>query len=611
MKAASLLFTCVLSLSLLFSCKTSEEDHPAEYPKWQTVTLDFQGPATSETAADNPFLNYRLLVDFKHEGGGYTVRGFYAADGDAANTSADSGNVWRVHFTPDREGAWEYAARLERGDRIALADPTEVGEAVTVENATGGFRVVAADSSRDNYLAQGRLVAANGYFRFGESGDYWLKGGANSPENLLAYQDFDDTYRMAGVNKEKDTPAPTAIHAYAPHLNDWQTSDPTWKGGKGKGLIGGINYLASKGMNSMYFLTMNIGGDGKDVWPYRNPEDFTRFDVSKLAQWEVVFQHMQSRGMFMQIVLQETENETLLDGGDLGPMRQLYLREMVARFAHHPALNWNLGEENGPAHFSPVGQNDAQRKAMTRFLKKIDPYRHPVTVHTLPTETAKKGILDSLLGFTELDGIALQVSERKEAAQSVLTWKDRSREAGHEWLVTMDEIGKWDVGAKSDAEDPNHETLRGDVLWGTLLSGAAGIEWYFGAFTQGNDLTVEDWRSRNQLWEFTDHALSFFRENLPYWEMRPNHQLAMASGAFCLRKTGQIYACYFPKGTKPRIDLKEADGEFSLRWYDPLRGGALQSGSVPTVRGGEVTELGRSPRENNGQDWVVLLQKHE
>ncbi|HEV7347358.1 DUF5060 domain-containing protein [Telluribacter sp.] len=609
MKVLCRLLTFAFSLFLFFSCKSTEGDSPIEYPKWQTVTLDFQGPATSETDADNPFLNYRLVVNFKHEGVEYAVRGFYAADGDAANTSADSGNVWRVRFTPGREGTWEYAARLERSNGIALADPAESGESVTLENAEGKFRVVAADSSGSDFMAHGRLMASNGYFRFGESGDYWLKGGTNSPENLLAYADFDDTYRMAGVNKEKDTPAPTAIHAYAPHLNDWKTGDPSWKSGKGKALIGGINYLASKGMNSMYFLTMNIGGDGKDVWPYRNPEGFTRFDVSKLAQWEIVFQHMQSRGLFMQIVLQETENETLLDGGDLGPMRQLYLREMVARFSHHPALNWNLGEENGPAHFSPVGQNDAQRKAMTRFLNKIDPYRHPVTVHTLPTEAAKKEILDSLLGFADLDGVALQVSERREAAQSVLNWKDRSRQAGHEWLVTMDEIGKWDVGAKSDAEDPTHETLRGDVLWGTLLSGASGIEWYFGAFTKGNDLTLEDWRSRDQLWTFTRYALDFFQKNLPYWEMRPDHKLAMADGAFCLRKAGEVYALYFPKSANHRIDLKETQGQFMLRWYDPLKGGTLQNGSVTTVQGGKIVDSGNPPGKNNEQDWVVLLEK--
>ena len=46
------------------------------------------------------------------------------------------------------------------------------------------------------------------------------------------------------------------------------------------------------------------------------------------------------------LVLQEQENDQLLDGGELGLSRRLYFRELIARFAHHPAITWNLGEEN-------------------------------------------------------------------------------------------------------------------------------------------------------------------------------------------------------------------------------------------------------------------------
>jgi len=94
---------------------------------------------------------------------------------------------------------------------------------------------------------------------------------------------------------------------------------------------------------------MNINGDGKDVWPFVKHDDFTRFDCSKLDQWEMVFDHADDNlGMMLHIVLQETENETLFDGGDTGPQRSLYLRELIARFGHHRAVTWNIGEENGP-----------------------------------------------------------------------------------------------------------------------------------------------------------------------------------------------------------------------------------------------------------------------
>ena len=41
----------------------------------------------------------------------------------------------------------------------------------------------------------------------------------------------------------------------------------------------------------------------------------------------------------------EEANKRELDGGELGVERKLYYRELIARFAHHPALQWNLCEE--------------------------------------------------------------------------------------------------------------------------------------------------------------------------------------------------------------------------------------------------------------------------
>ena len=115
---------------------------------------------------------------------------------------------------------------------------------------------------------RGRIVADGKYYRFLNTDEYWLKGGSDSPENLLAYEDFDGTYRMSTQVTEGEAQPTEALHRYASHVADWQEGDPTWQGTKGKGIIGGINYLASMGLNSAYFLTLNIGGDGKDVWPY-------------------------------------------------------------------------------------------------------------------------------------------------------------------------------------------------------------------------------------------------------------------------------------------------------------------------------------------------------
>lgn len=605
-------FSALFSILLLSSCAEVEEAELPQHQKWHTVTLSFAGPDTSEDAAKNPFLNYRLTVDFEHAETSYSVRGFYAADGDAAHSGADSGNIWQARFVPDRVGKWSYSARLEQGDSIAIWEVEGQGEPIELTDAEGKFKVVASDITGDDFRAHGRIVDGDGYFQFKDSGKYWLKGGANSPENLLAYADFDETYRMKSMKKDGEASTNDTLHAYRPHIKDWQQGDPEWKNGKGKGLIGAANYLASKGMNSVYFLTMNINGDGEDVWPYRSPDDFTRFDVSKLGQWEIVFDHMQSKGLLLQIVLQETENELLLDRGDTGPMRRLYLNEIIARFGHHLALNWNIGEEIGPAPFTPDAQNDAQRKAMISYLDKNDPYGHPIMLHTHAWDPPRKDILDPITGFKPLDGLSLQVGKRETVAETFRTWKELSQEKNHEWTIMMDEIGEWNVGAQPDSLDADHETLRGQVLWGSLLSGAGGVEWYFGANTKHNDLNVENWRTRDRLWELTDHALTFFRAHLPYWEMQADQEVVFGKEIHCFAKRGEVYAVYFPEPGGYELDLSEIDRKFSVNWYDPLTGGELQKGSIEIIEGGDIADLGTPPKkadETSGKlDWVALLK---
>jgi hypothetical protein len=595
---------------------------------WHTKTLSFVGPKTSENASPNPFTDYRLLVKLKHveSGQSKTVRGFYAADGNAGQTSANSGNVWQVRFAADQPGEWSYSATLRRGGDAAISDLDDAGEPVEIANAEGVFMVNASTTSKStvDFRKRGRIVSEGGYFRFEGTDRYWLKGGTDSPENLLAYEDFDGTYRIQASNDEGEASTDDQLHRYAPHIADWKTGDPTWgvvegkaEGSaesetRGKALIGGMNYLASKGINSSYFLTLNINGDGKDVWPYLSHEDFTRFDCSKLDQWEIVFEHMQRKGILLHVVTQETENETLLDNGDTGKLRKLYYRELIARFAHHPALVWNLGEENGPAEWTPVGQTPAQRIAMADYIKKSDPYNHPVVMHTHADSHGKTELLTPLLGAKSIDGLSFQVDKPESVHGETIKWINASKKAGHRWLVAMDEIGPWMHGVIPDSEDPNHDSIRREVLWGSLMAGAAGVEWYFGAKHPHNDLTSEDWRQRDRMWELTTIAREFFENNLPYWKMESADKLLSGGKAYCLAETGVCYAVYLPKSTECTLDLANCRGQFTVRWFDPLKVGKAQSGSVTEVTGGGKVSLGKPPatsEDGPDHDWTILVQR--
>ena len=59
------------------------------------------------------------------------------------------------------------------------------------------------------------------------------------------------------------------------------------------------------------------------------------------------------------------------------------------------------------------------------------------------------------------------------------------------------------------------------------LSGAAGVEWYFGyqPLPIGGDLDVEDFRTRAPMWRSMRIARQFIQTHLPFSAMRPADEL--------------------------------------------------------------------------------------
>lgn len=604
-------FFLLLISPVFFYCEAIGQTQLA---KWETLVLDFEGPLTSETSTPNPFTDYRLTVTFSNGDRSIAVPGYFAADGEAADTGATEGNVWRCHFVPDLEGKWAYEAELRSDKGIAVNDEPNSGEVVGISNAQGEFEVgpISNADSKD-FRSFGKIIVEGSYFRFQESSKVWIKGGADSPENLLAYAGFDGTRRVSGEGSDGEATAGGDLHRFQPHVEDWRPGDPVWKDGQGKGIIGGINYLSDSGVNAMYFLTLNINGDGKDVWPFVDENQFDRFDVSKLDQWEIVFRHMQHKGILMHVVTQETENERLLDDGETGPLRKLYYRELVARFGHHLALVWNLGEENGPAHFSPNGQTTAQQSAMAAYLKRIDPWQHPVFIHTHSTEKEKDEILDPLLGDPSIDGLSFQVNEPKLVHQEVLRWRQKSITAGKRWAITMDEIGPWHTGTVPDVDDPDHAGLQREVLWGSLLAGAGGVEWYFGAKYPGNDLSLEDWRSRDEMWAITKHATDFLAA-LPVNQMEPSDHLITGQSCYCLGQRGEVYIAYVPVGEETvELNLESFSDSFNVEWFDPATGKVWSpdNGAALSIKGPGLKALKKPPvgKAEVTKDWVALIRK--
>lgn len=638
---ASLWFAVVTALCAAPapSAPAAEARVNGELRQWHKVTLSLDGPAAREgDTSPNPFLDYRMDVTFTHESGAprYRVPGYFAADGRAAESSATAGNQWRAHLAPDRPGRWTYTVSFRRGTHLAVGDDATAGTPVAgCDGLHGTFDVAPTDKTGRDFRAHGRLdYVGERYLRFSGSGEYFLKVGADSPENLLGYADFDGTRsnRPGAPARPDETASPMALKTWSAHLRDWHPGDPSWQAGKGRGLIGALNYLAGTGCNGFSFLTYNAGGDGDDVWPFVERDDPLHYDCSKLDQWQIVFDHATALGLHLHFKLEETENDdnrlpgatgtsvvpTALDGGDTGVARRLYLRELIARFGHELALNWNLGEENT--------LSTAQQQAMAQFIRDTDPYHHPLVLHTFPDWQER--VYRPLLGDrSALTGVSLQTSWETSHPR-VLQWIAESAAAGRPWVVAHDEQNPHYTGVPPDpgwegfdgtarpernSRPYTSDDIRKFTLWGTLLAGGGGVEYYFGYTLPQNDLNGQDWRSRHQSWTWGGLALGFFRDHaVPFHRMHNADELlgnsAHDNSRYCLAAPGDVYVVYLPAGGATELDLETTREPLTVRWFNPRTGGPLQTGSVAAVHGPGRVPLGPPPADT-GEDWVILVRK--
>ena len=602
---------------ILGSCKENKEIKiDGEFKKWHRVVLNFEGPKTSETDDNNPFLNYRLDVTFKNGKKEYVIPGFYAVDGDAANTSSDSGNIWQVRFTPDAIGEWTYSVSFKKGQNIAVAEEAnKANSAGFMDGQSGVFTILESDKTGVDNRAKGRLqYVGESYLKFVDNQKYFIKLGVDAPENLLAYSDIDMSTNALGFQK-----------TWEPHAKDFEENAKPylWKETKGKNLLGAINYLASEELNVFSFLTFNVDGDDRNIFPHvlkvpiKDYETYasikknknawetmfhkTRFDVSKLEQWENIFEYAETKGMFLHFKTHETETDHLMDKGVFGIEGKLYYRELIARFGHHLSMNWNLGEENN----QPI----SEVKKVANYVSKLDAYNSHLVIHTFPNKDDRYEVL--IGSQSPLTGASLQLSHPEfiDVHPRVLKWRKKSNATGRKWALAVDEPGKANIALLPDDEDPEHNLARARALWGVLMAGGYGVEWYFGYASPNSDLTCQDFRSRDLFWDQNRYALHFFNNYIPFWEMEPNDSLTANNVSYCLAKKDEIYVVYSETNAdKIELDIGTSGKTFEIKWFNPRHGGNLQDGTISTVKANESVKLGK-PLLEVDKDWVIIVKQ--
>ena len=570
-------------------------------PVWYPVTLDFEGPTCSEDQNNpNPFLDFRMDVCFMApDGSTMTAPGFFAGDGKGNGT----GNIWRCRFNPDQAGIWNYAVSFRYGVEAAVSLDRHVGTPNTFDGATGRFSVLPRNLTAPGLLRDGRLEYVGEYYLKARDGDYFIKTGTNSPENFFAYKGFDDVQDNGNIG---------IIHEYAPHIADWRLGDPYFvsnSGGDSRGIIGALNYLGDQGVNSIYFLPMNLGGDGQDTCPFigysKTRYNKTHYDVSRMHQWNIVLNHAQEQGILVHFVLAETEwgNENWLDNGNVGLERKLYFRELSARFGYLNGVKWNLSEEND---FSVEDLRE-----MATYIDIVDPYDHTTAVHTRPDDFSDYNIL---FGDPLFDAASMQYF-RDSAAGITHVIRFASDAAGRKWLIDMDENGFYTTGLT----DTNSDDMRKRVLYDVLFSNG-NIEWYCGyhSLPLGGDVRIENFRTREDMWRYSRIAREFLQENFDLAEIRLGDHLVDMNDpeygeAEVVLQPDEKMAIFVAKGLSPlslmgpTVDMINLSGTYSVKWISPRTGQVVAQGPDVTQSGTPITL--DVPVTQFAEDWIIFLER--
>ena len=302
----------------------------------------------------------------------------------------------------------------------------------------------------------------------------------------------------------------------------------------------------------------------------------------------------------LHVVLTETENEAYFEvkengvAGGFADSRKVYYREMVARFGHHLAISWNIGEENGwDASGLGAGNTNQQRKDFATRIRTLAYYKDHICVHNGPS--GNDAIFTPLLGYADFTGPSIQWGEGSGVHGAVAKWRNASHGNGHDWVVSIDE-------PYYSGTTPSDDSYRKNEVWGSYMGGGAGVELY-----SQNDQSLDDFHVNATKYAQSGYAADFMRANLSFWQMNPDDSL-VGSGNDCFAKPGQDYLVYLPNGGTTTLDLTGMPGGYTVRWFDPRNGGALQDGSISTVTGGNVVTLGNAPTATTS-DWMALVRK--
>jgi hypothetical protein len=330
---------------------------------WRPLAIEIVGPFRQE----NPetFRDFALSINLTNQKSGetLTIHGFFAADGDAAQTNARSGKLWRAWFTPPNDGVWRYTVSFKKGADIALRAPlgtVEAGDtpAAAVDGATGELRIAAAKPGLSDQRDAGPVTFEKGALHFIRGSRVLTPTWRSAAFGALAARIFGG-------------PPSLASHALVAQsvdmVNDANGGDSReWRENRVERLAAS---LARDSITALCLAPLLVHQTDSAIQvvlsPYsRRPDEpvfapslrsvARVFHVSRLEKWTFAFEQFNLQGITVFLCL-EALGGTLarLSWNDSGHQieRHLFLREMVTRFGHLNGIVWGATASAADAAF--------------------------------------------------------------------------------------------------------------------------------------------------------------------------------------------------------------------------------------------------------------------
>ncbi len=383
----------------------------------------------------------------------------------------------------------------------------------------------------------------------------------------------------------------------------------------------GVNYLRVRMQNSSFHSPVYSSWINKDCWPWGGTAqwpDFKSFNLDYFKAVDEVMQIVSELGFGLEVIFEAWMLEfPFNDRARFIPeYEELWFQYIIARYSAFPCVYiWCPANEY---EFYPDGtakyQSEADRfmKRMTKFIRKNDPYEHPIGVHNWGEEMTP--LTERMSNVQDLEVYLVQTawvkelykpgadlelcSNLEEQVQQLVPISDRA--------VMVSEFGYEMTDGQStvDAHEllNHHHTRRGQ--WRAGFAGYPVVHGFNNTWGPHMNIATD---SRGA--DYLIHYARFMTVDIKFYEMQPNKSiLAKVSGEkgetqpVCLsNRDNSVIAIYYPVHGECELNLQEPLSKYLYYWYNPCNGAKSELECCSSHHFA-------TPEADKRKDWVLVIK---